>query len=62
MPDAHKDGEALTATELLGYRDAKLPSDEQEAIQRRKVMRQARSKKKRPILLKTLEEQYLHSV
>jgi hypothetical protein len=59
--DAHKDGKTFTANELLEYRQAKLPPDEQEAIQRRKIMRQARSKKKRPILLKELEDQYLRS-
>jgi hypothetical protein len=59
--DAHKDGKTFTANELLDYRHAKLSLDEEEAIQRRKIMRKARSKKKRPILLKELEEQYLRS-
>jgi hypothetical protein len=59
--DAHKEGHVFTAGELLGYRHATPSSGEQDAIQRRNVMRMARSKKKRPILLKTLEEEYLRS-
>ena len=43
----------------LGYKDAKPPEQEQEALQRRKVMRRARSKKQRPILLAELERRYL---
>jgi hypothetical protein len=58
--DAHKDREEpYQAAELLGYRQAKPPKEEQEAIQRRKVMRQARSKKRRPVLLAELERRYL---
>jgi len=58
--DAHRDGGTFTAEELLLYRDAKPPTDEQEAIKRRKIMRKARSKKKRPVLLATLEQRYLN--
>lgn len=58
--DAHKDRqEPFQAEELLGYKDAKPPKQEQEAMHRRKVMRRARSKKKRPILLAELERRYL---
>ena len=58
--DAHKDREEpLAAEELLGYKDAKLPSQEQEALHRRAVMRRARSKRQRPILLAELERRYL---
>ena len=58
--DAHKDREApFEAEELLGYKDAKPPKQEQEAMQRRKVMRKARSKKQRPLLLAELERRYL---
>ena len=58
--DAHKDrDEPFQAEELLGYKDAKPPSQEQEARHRRKVMRRARSKKQRPILLAELERRYL---
>jgi hypothetical protein len=43
--DAHKDRqEPFGAEELLGYKDAKPPEQEQEAMHRRQVMRRARSK------------------
>ena len=58
--DAHRERGAFTAEELLRYRAAKPPADEQEAVKRRKVMRNARSKKKRPILLATLEQRYFN--
>jgi hypothetical protein len=58
--DAHRDRGAFTAEELVGYRHAKPPGDEQEAVKRRKVMRKARSRKKRPVLLETLEQRYLN--
>jgi hypothetical protein len=48
----------FTAAELLPYRTARLPACQREALQRRKVMRKARSKKKRPILLAELERRY----
>ena len=58
--DAHKGREkAFEVDELLGYKDAKPPKHEQEARYRRKVMRRARSKKQRPILLAELERRYL---
>jgi hypothetical protein len=58
--DAHKDREEpFDAEELLRYKDAKAPKQEQEAMHRRKVMRRARSKKQRPILLAELERRYL---
>ena len=58
--DAHKGREKpYTAEELLGYKDAKPPNEELEAIHRRKVMRRARSKKRRPALLAELERRYL---
>ena len=57
--DAHKDTEKpFTAEQLLGYKDAKPPEQELEAMHRRKVMRRARSKKQRPILLAELERRY----
>jgi len=57
--DAHKDKEEpFQAEELLGYKDAKPPRQEQEARHRREVMRRARSKKQRPILLAELERRY----
>ena len=57
--DAHKDREEpFGAEELLGYKDAKPPKQEQEAMHRREVMRRARSTKQRPILLAELERRY----
>jgi prefoldin subunit 5 len=44
--DAHLEHQGpFTAGELLPYRHARVPRDQQEAIDRRKVMRKARSKK-----------------
>jgi hypothetical protein len=58
--DAHKGREEpFQVEELLDYKDAKPPKQEQEAMHRRKVMRRARSKKQRPILLAELERRYL---
>ena len=58
--DAHKDREEpFEPEELLDYKDATPPRQEQEAMHRRKVMRRARSKKQRPILLAELERRYL---
>jgi hypothetical protein len=60
--DAHKDRkEPFKAGELLGYKDAKPPKQEREAMHRRKIMRRARSKKQRPILLAELERRYLEA-
>jgi hypothetical protein len=57
--DAHRDGmPPLTVAELVGYRHAQKPADEQAAIARRKIMRKARSKKQRPQLLADLERRY----
>lgn len=57
--DAHleRDG-PFGAEDLMPYRHARTPKDQQEAISRRKVMRKARSKKNRPALLRKLEERY----
>jgi len=58
--DAHKGREKpFTAEELRTYKDAVPPIQEHEAMQRRKIMRRARSKKQRPILLAELERRYL---
>ena len=48
----------FTAEDLLPYRTAREPAWRREALHRRKVMREARSKKKRPILLAELERRY----
>ena len=48
----------FTADDLLPYRTAREPPCQREALYRRKIMRKARSKKKRPILLAELERRY----
>lgn len=61
--DAHRTHPgAFTAEDLQPYRTAAEPPSQREAIQRRKVMRKARSKKKRPILLADLERRYRESL
>ena len=53
--DAHAaHPEPFTAEDLLPYRTAQEPPCQREALNRRKIMRKARSKKKRPILLAEL--------
>lgn len=44
--------------ELLPYAYAPVPLPQQDAIQRRRIMRDARSAKRRPLLLQQLEERY----
>ena len=57
--DAHvAHPEPFTAADLLPYRTAREPPCQKQAINRRKVMRKARSKKQRPILLADLERRY----
>lgn len=57
--DAHRHHpQPFTEADLRPYRDAVAPESQREAIQRRKVMRRARSTKKRPIMLKDLEARY----
>jgi hypothetical protein len=57
--DAHAaHPEPFTAAELMPYRTARPPACQRQALQRRKIMRKARSKKKRPILLAELERRY----
>jgi hypothetical protein len=48
----------FTVDDLLAYRTAREPPCQEQAINRRKVMRKARSKKQRPILLAELERRY----
>jgi hypothetical protein len=48
----------FTVEDLLPYRKAREPLCQQEALNRRKIMRKARSKKKRPLLLADLERRY----
>jgi hypothetical protein len=51
----------FTTEELLPYRTAREPPCQRDALTRRKIMRRARSKKKRPILLAELERRYRES-
>ena len=53
--------EPFTAEDLLPYRAAREPLYQKQAIARRKIMKKARSKKKRPILLADLERRYRES-
>jgi hypothetical protein len=48
----------FTPDDLLPYRTAREPPCQRDALNRRKVMRKARSKKQRPILLAELERRY----
>jgi hypothetical protein len=58
--DAHKDHPTVfTAGDLLPYRSARPPECQQQAMNRRKIMRKARSQTKRPKLLAELERRYL---
>lgn len=57
--DAHRHHpQPFTEEELRPYRDAEVPDSQKEVIHRRKVMRAARSTKKRTALLRKLEERY----
>jgi hypothetical protein len=57
--DAHvAHPEPFTAADLLPYRTAREPVCQQQALHRRKIMRKARSKKKRPLLLTDMERRY----
>lgn len=60
--DAHAaHPEPFTAEDLLPYRTAQEPACQREALARRKTMRKARSKTKRPLLLADLERRYRES-
>ena len=60
--DAHRHHPLLfSEKELRTYRDAEVPNRQKEVIHRRKVMRAARSTKKRAGLLRKLETQYAKS-
>jgi hypothetical protein len=48
----------FTADDLVPDRMARLPPGQRQAVGRRKIMRRARSKKKRPLLLAELERRY----
>ena len=57
--DAHRHHpQPFTAEDLRRYRDAEVPDSQKEVIHRRKVMRAARSTRKRTGLLRNLERCY----
>lgn len=51
----------FAAGDLLPYRAAREPLSQKQAKDRRRVMKRARSKKKRPLLLADLERRYRES-
>jgi hypothetical protein len=60
--DAHLTHPApFTGADLWPYRHRPAPACQRQALHRRKMMRRARSKKKRPVLLAELEKRYLKS-
>jgi hypothetical protein len=60
--DAHvAHPEPFTVEDLLPYRTAREPPSQKQAMDRRKIMRKARSPKKRPLLLADLERRYRES-
>jgi len=50
-----------TVDDLAPYGHARVPESQQQAVDRGKMMRQARSRKKRPVLLRDLEKRYLNA-
>ena len=57
--DAHLEHPApFTAADLWPYRHAPAPACQRQALHRRTIMRHARSKKRRPLLLADLERRY----
>jgi hypothetical protein len=51
----------FTVEDLLPYRTAREPPSQRQAMDRRKIMRKARSPKRRPLLLADLERRYRES-
>jgi hypothetical protein len=51
----------FTVDDLLRYRTTREPTCQRKALNRRKIMRKARSRKKRPLLLADLERRYRES-
>jgi len=54
--------EPFTSDDLTPYANVPLPNDQLQAERRRKIMRLARSSKRRPALLASLESRYLRSI
>jgi hypothetical protein len=50
-----------TVEDLEPYRHSRVPASQQEAVERGKIMRQARSRKKRSVLLAALEKRYCNT-
>ena len=50
-----------TVADLEPYRHSRVPASQQEAVERGKIMRQARSRKKRSVLLADLEKRYCNA-
>jgi len=60
--DAHlAHPEPFTGADLWPYHDHPAPACQRQALHRRTMMRRARSKKQRPVLLAELERRYLDS-
>lgn len=58
--DAHvTHARPFTVAELYPYRHAPIPQGQRDAIHRRGIMRKARSRQTRPVLLAELERRYL---
>ena len=51
----------FTVDDLEPYRHSRMPASQQEALARGKIMRQARSRKKRPMVLADLEKRYCNA-
>ena len=51
----------LTVDDLEPYRHSRVPASQQEAVERGKIMRQARSRTKRSVLLADLEKRYCNT-
>jgi hypothetical protein len=56
----HHDG-VFTVGDLAPYGHARVPESQQQAVERGKIMRQARSRKKRSVLLADLEKRYCNA-
>jgi len=60
--DAHtRHPEPFTAKDLMPWVNARAPASQQDCQRRRGIMRRARSRKKRPLLLADLERRYHHA-
>lgn len=60
--DAHVHHDGLfTVGDLAPYGHARVPESQQQAVERGKIMRQARSRKKRSVLLAALEKRYCNA-